>query len=83
LAEPIQTVMRVYGEKNPYEKLKVLTRGVSVDRATLDAFIDSLSCVPADVRRRMKRLTPQTYVGLAERLVDEYFLRLKRQSRKR
>ena len=30
LAEPIQTMMRVYGETNPYEKLKELTRGVKI-----------------------------------------------------
>ena len=30
LAEPYQTVMRRYGIENPYEKLKALTRGLSV-----------------------------------------------------
>jgi adenylosuccinate lyase len=31
LAEPIQTVMRRYGIENPYEKLKELTRGNTID----------------------------------------------------
>ena len=31
LAEPIQTVMRMHGVENPYEKLKALTRGKRVD----------------------------------------------------
>ena len=31
LAEPIQTVMRRYGVENPYEKLKSLTRGKTID----------------------------------------------------
>lgn len=73
LAEPIQTVMRVYGEENPYEKLKELTRGVKITTEKLESFIDSLEKVPTDVKERMKKLTPATYTGLAEKLVDEYF----------
>lgn len=73
LAEPVQTVMRIYGEENPYEKLKELTRG---RRMTLDDFaglIDSLEKVPADVREKMKALTPASYIGLSVELVDHYF----------
>ena len=51
LAEPVQTVMRVYGEENPYEKLKSLTRGKKIERKALDEFIDSLEKVPADVKQ--------------------------------
>lgn len=76
LAEPVQTVMRVYGEENPYEKLKGLTRGKKIERAALDEFIDSLEKVPADVKEKLKKLTPSTYLGIAEKLVDEYFARL-------
>jgi adenylosuccinate lyase len=32
LAEPIQTVMRRYGIEKPYEKLKALTRGKTIDK---------------------------------------------------
>jgi len=42
LAEPIQTVMRRYGVKNPYEKLKSLTRGKKIDAKILADFIGSL-----------------------------------------
>lgn len=73
LAEPVQTVMRVYGEENPYEKLKELTRGVRITREDLESFINSLEKVPEDVKARMIELTPATYVGLAEELVDTYF----------
>ncbi|MCP3924351.1 MAG: adenylosuccinate lyase [Desulfobacterales bacterium] len=73
LAEPIQTVMRVYEEENPYEKLKELTRGVKITQEVLDNFIDRLTKVPDEVKERMKKLTPESYVGLAEELVDEYF----------
>jgi adenylosuccinate lyase len=73
LAEPVQTIMRVYGEKNPYEKLKDLTRGVKINAEKLGLFIDSLENVPEDVKSAMKKMTPASYVGLAEKLVDTYF----------
>lgn len=73
LAEPFQTVMRVYGEDNPYERLKDLTRGQKITKKDLESFVDNLEKVPAQVKKRMSQLTPATYVGLAEKLVDTYF----------
>ena len=73
LAEPFQTAMRVFGEENPYERLKELTRGQKVGKKDLEKFVDSLEKVPADFKKRMKQLTPETYVGLAQNLVDIYF----------
>lgn len=73
LAEPIQTVMRVYGESEPYEKLKSLTRGKTITRADLDQFIDHLESLPEDVRERLRGMSASQYTGMAERLVDEYF----------
>ncbi len=68
LAEPIQTVMRRYGVENPYEQLKALTRGrQGITRASLHAFIDSLA-LPADVKARLKKLTPANYLGKAAEL---------------
>jgi adenylosuccinate lyase len=73
LAEPFQTVMRVYGEDNPYERLKELTRGRKIQKADLVRFVDGLEKVPPEVKERMRALSPQTYLGLAESLVDLYF----------
>ncbi len=42
LAEPIQTVMRRYGIEDAYERLKDLTRGRSLDREGLHAFLATL-----------------------------------------
>ncbi len=65
LAEPIQTVMRRHGVANPYEQLKLLTRGrTGMTRESLHAFIDGLD-VPAEAKARLKLLTPATYIGLA------------------
>ncbi len=77
LAEPIQSAMRaaavagVAGMEDPYERLKDLTRGQAIDADAIRTFVDSLG-LPADTAARLSNLTPGTYVGLAERLVDEY-----------
>src|SRR6056297_10072 len=73
LAEAVQTVMRAYKEADPYEKLKKLTRGRSVNQADIEKFIDSLENVPTEVKQRLHRLRVEQYTGLAERLVDWYF----------
>ena len=70
LAEPVQTVMRRHGLPNPYEQLKALTRGHGIDQAALREFVASLD-LPADAKARLAKLTPGTYVGLAEALARE------------
>ncbi|NCF81254.1 MAG: adenylosuccinate lyase [Proteobacteria bacterium] len=70
LAEPIQTVMRRYGIDKPYERLKALTRGRSIDRQTLHTFIESLD-IPADEKKRLVALTPASYVGEGENLAND------------
>ncbi len=70
LAEPIQTVMRKAGIANPYEKLKELTRGATMDEATIRAFIESLE-LEADDKARLLAMTPATYIGLAPQLGRE------------
>lgn len=69
LAEAVQTVMRKRGGEDPYEQLKGLTRGAAIDEAGLRAFVEGLDIDPAD-RERLLALRPETYVGLAARLVD-------------
>ncbi len=65
LGEAIQTVMRRYGMENPYERLKELTRGQTVDAAAMRAFIDSLDALPVEVRERLNAMTPADYIGNA------------------
>ncbi|MGK0501024.1 MAG: adenylosuccinate lyase [Oceanicoccus sp.] len=64
LAEPIQTVMRRYNIEEPYEKLKALTRGQTINRETLDVFIDSLE-IPDAAKASLKTLSPSSYIGNA------------------
>lgn len=70
LAEPLQTIMRRHGVANPYEKLKELTRGHTVDEQTVAEFIDGLE-LPEDVKALMRRLRPENYLGLAEELAKQ------------
>lgn len=64
LAEPIQTVMRRYAIEEPYEKLKALTRGKTIDAAIMADFIDTLE-LPQAVKDELKTLTPANYIGNA------------------
>jgi len=64
LAEPIQTVMRRYGIKQPYEKLKDLTRGRATDQHLLHSFIKKLA-IPEREKKRLLAMTPASYIGNA------------------
>ena len=70
LAEPVQTVMRLYNVESPYEKLKALTRGKRVDAEGMRAFVETLE-IPADAKERLMELTPGTYIGAAAKLARE------------
>ena len=70
LAEPIQTVMRRYGIEEPYEKLKALTRGQTVNAEIFKSFIESLD-IPEDAKQQLKQLTPASYIGNAAEQAGE------------
>ena len=70
LAEPIQTIMRRHAVPEAYEQLKALTRGRRLDAAAVADFIDGLP-IPPDDKRRLRELTPATYLGLAVQLARD------------
>ena len=70
LAEPIQTVMRRYGIENPYEKLKALTRGQTIDAQVLAEFVKDLD-MPDEAKKALSELTPMTYIGDADKLARD------------
>jgi adenylosuccinate lyase len=70
LAEALQTVMRRYGLKQPYEQLKQLTRGRPLEHTAFQQFIQQLE-LPTAEKQRLQTLIPSHYIGLATRLVDE------------
>ena len=63
VAEAIQTILRSIGYPNPYETLKELTRtNTHVTAETIAAFVETLE-VDADVKERIKKITPHNYLG--------------------
>ena len=64
LAEPIQTVMRRYRIEQPYEKLKILTRGRVINKIVIQEFIRALK-IPATAKAQLLKLTPRNYLGNA------------------
>jgi adenylosuccinate lyase len=75
LGEAIQTVVRaeiVAGRSeaaNPYELVKALTRGRRVTARDMAEFVAGLGLAEG-AAARLAALTPSTYTGLAEQLVD-------------
>ncbi|MBI5162144.1 MAG: adenylosuccinate lyase [Micrococcales bacterium] len=75
LAEAIQTVIRaevVAGRSaitDPYALLKGLTRGQRIGHEELAVFVEGLD-IPDAAKRRLTALTPASYTGLADALVD-------------
>jgi len=69
MAEPIQTVMRKAGIEKPYEKLKELTRGQTINQSTIQKFVEGLDLDAAD-KQRLLEMIPATYTGMAEKIVD-------------
>ena len=75
LAEPVQMVMRRFGTKNPYERLKALTRGKSgISQEALHQFIQTLE-IPDKEKQQLLALTPTNYIGLAEKLAKDFHCR--------
>ena len=70
LAEAIQTTMRRFGIKNSYEELKKITRGHKVTSITIKKFIRTLP-IPQTAKKRLLKLTPSTYLGLAVTLAKK------------
>ena len=64
VAEAVQTVLRREGYKNPYEKLKELTRtNAVVTQKTMSQFIDTLDVSP-QIKSELKKITPFNYTGI-------------------
>lgn len=70
LAEAAQTILRAAGVRDAYDQLKVLTRGKEFSQSEFRAWVESLA-VDESVKARLRVLSPLTYVGLAERIVED------------
>jgi adenylosuccinate lyase len=63
ISEAIQTILRREGIKNPYEKLKALTRqNKKIKEKDISNFIDSLE-LSERIKKELKKITPTNYTG--------------------
>jgi adenylosuccinate lyase len=69
IAEGAQTILRAAGVVDAYESLKSLTRGKKITASDFRAWIEMLS-VDESVKARLRRLSPWSYIGLAEQIVE-------------
>jgi adenylosuccinate lyase len=69
IAEGAQTILRAANFADAYESLKKLTRGKTLTRENYFAWIASLA-VDEAVKIKLRELSPLTYIGLAEKIVE-------------
>ena len=69
LAEAVQTILRKSGKQDAYEHLKKLTRGQSINSASMADFVAMLKISDTD-KQTLLSLSPESYVGIAPKLVD-------------
>ena len=64
IAEAIQTILRREGFKNPYEKVKELTRTNSViNQETISNFINNLN-ISEHIKKELNKISPKNYTGI-------------------
>ncbi|HUI90050.1 MAG TPA: adenylosuccinate lyase [Anaerolineales bacterium] len=69
VAEGAQTMLRLAGFNEAYDQLKSITRGKGITKESLDQWIAALP-VDESVKRKLRALSPRTYVGLAEAMAE-------------
>jgi len=67
ISEAIQTILKREHIETPYELLKELTRGKKINQNEFIEFIDKLD-VTNEVKEELKKLSPNTYIGLADKI---------------
>ena len=70
MAEPIQTIMRLYNINDSYNIIKKSTRGKSVNKKIIHNLIRK-SDLPKNVKSKMLKLKPSEYLGIAKELSNK------------
>lgn len=76
LSEAVQTILRKEGVKDPYSLLKSMTRGA---RFSEDHWILMIQKLPVSTttKKRLQKLTPSNYIGLAVELTNQTIEKIK------
>jgi adenylosuccinate lyase len=69
VSEGAQTILRAAGKSDAYESLKEQTRGRVLTESDYKAWCDAID-VDDETRASLKKLSPETYIGLAIQLTD-------------
>jgi adenylosuccinate lyase len=69
ISEGAQTILRAAGRADAYESLKEQTRGRVLTEADYRSWCDAVD-VDEETRKRLKNLSPESYIGLAVQLTD-------------
>jgi adenylosuccinate lyase len=69
VSEGAQTILRAVGKSDAYETLKEKTRGQVLTESEYKDWCDSIN-VDDDTRNKLKKLSPQSYIGLAIELTE-------------
>ena len=69
ISEGAQTILRAAGKSDAYESLKEQTRGRVLTEMDYKAWCDAIDVDDA-TRKKLKALSPETYIGLAMELTD-------------
>ncbi|MCB9110375.1 MAG: adenylosuccinate lyase [Anaerolineales bacterium] len=70
VSEGAQTILRAAGRSDAYETLKSQTRGSQMDGTSYKSWVEALQ-VGEETRRKLASLSPESYIGLAVKIVDE------------
>ncbi len=77
VTEGIQTILRTAGDQNAYEKVKTFSQGQLVTAESVALFIEGLE-VDDSVKQKLSQLTPETYLGAVQQIIDLGLYQLKR-----
>lgn len=69
LTEAAQTLLRQYGVKNAYDLVKKLSRGQKIASSDWKQWVSGLR-VPIVVKKKLAKLKPDSYIGLAVELTN-------------
>jgi adenylosuccinate lyase len=75
VTEGFQVLLRAHGEQRGYEKLQAFSQGKKITTKNITEFIDSLD-VSQTLKDELRAITPQTYIGLASKLVETHTARI-------